>query len=78
MTGQSDATLEALAARAEALETTVAYQAEAIEDLNATITAQWKMIDGLKRALDVLTDRMQEAESRAGLTGAPEPPPPHY
>ena len=49
----------------------------AIEDLNRTITEQWKIIDGLKRSLDVLTDRVQEAESRAGLA-APEPPPPHY
>jgi len=69
--------IEALAGRTDAIEATLAYQAEAIEDLNRTVTAQWKIIDGLKRSLDVLTDRVQEAESRAGLT-APEPPPPHY
>jgi SlyX protein len=69
--------LEALAARTDTVETTIAYQAEAIDDLNKTITAQWKVIDGLKRALDQLSDRMQEAESRTGLS-APEPPPPHY
>ncbi|MDB5640695.1 MAG: SlyX family protein [Hyphomicrobiales bacterium] len=76
MSGQDDP-LEALTARADTLEATMAYQAEAIEDLNRTITAQWKIIDGLKRGLDVLSDRVQEAESRSGLA-APEPPPPHY
>jgi SlyX protein len=67
-----------LAERIDTLEATVAYQAEAIEDLSRTITEQWKTIEALKRSLDVLTDRVQEAESRAGLGGASEPPPPHY
>jgi SlyX protein len=76
MTGESE-NAAALTARTDALETTLAYQAEAIEDLNRTITEQWKVIDALKRSLDILVDRVQEAESRAGPT-APEPPPPHY
>ena len=76
MTGEQDR-IGALAARTDALEATIAYQAEAIEDLNKTITGQWKIIDGLKRSMDILSDRVQEAESRAGLS-APEPPPPHY
>ena len=69
--------IAALAARTDRLEATLAYQAESIEDLNRTITEQWKVIDGLKRGLDILSDRIQEAESRTGLS-APEPPPPHY
>ena len=76
MTVETDR-LDTLAARTDTLEATIAYQAEAIEDLNRTITAQWKIIDQLKRSLDVLSDRVQEAESRSGLS-APEPPPPHY
>lgn len=72
-----DKDFQALAARTDALEATIAYQAEAIEDLNRTITEQWKIIDALKRSMDVLSDRVQEAESRVGLN-APEPPPPHY
>lgn len=76
MTGETDK-IDALSARTDALEATIAYQAEAIDDLNKTITAQWKIIDGLKRSLDALSDRVQEAESRSGLS-APEPPPPHY
>jgi SlyX protein len=70
-------TIDALIARTDRLEATIAYQAEAIEDLNRTITEQWKVIDGLKRGLNILSDRVQEAESRSGLS-APEPPPPHY
>jgi SlyX protein len=76
MTGETDG-IEALVARTDTLEATIAYQGEAIDDLNKTITAQWKIIDMLKRSLDVLSDRVQEAESRTGLS-APEPPPPHY
>lgn len=76
MTGEAER-IEALNARTDALEATVAYQAEAVEDLNKTITEQWKIIDALKRGFDMLSDRVQEAESRS-RQGAPEPPPPHY
>lgn len=64
--------------RLDALETTVAYQAQAIEDLNRIITEQWTMIDRLKRAYEQLSDRVQEAETRARQAGPAEPPPPHY
>ena len=37
--------------RLEKLETQVAYQEQAIEDLNATLTAQWSEIAALKRKL---------------------------
>ena len=64
--------------RLDAVETTVAYQAQAIDDLNRTITEQWKIIEALKRAYEQLSDRVQEAETRARQSGPAEPPPPHY
>lgn len=67
-----------LEARIEALEVRVAYQDQVIEDLNQTVVAQWKQIDGLKRHLNELLDRVQEVEDHAGGPSAPEPPPPHY
>jgi SlyX protein len=67
-----------LQSRIETLEVTVAYQAETLEQLNRTIADQWKVIDGLKRGVDVLADRLQEAESRAGLANPADKPPPHY
>ncbi|CEJ09762.1 Protein SlyX [bacterium YEK0313] len=67
-----------LAARVDALEMRIAYQDETIEDLNKTITAQWKEIDRLTRELANLADRMREAEHRALAGAPPEPPPPHY
>ncbi len=36
-------------ARLEALEIRIAYQDEVIEELNKTVTAQWKEIDRLTR-----------------------------
>jgi SlyX protein len=65
-------------ARLDALEIRIAHQDAAIEDLNATITAQWKEIDRLKREVERLTDRVASAE--ASLPGDPqdEPPPPHW
>jgi len=69
---------EALNARIDALEIRVAYQDEIIEDLNETIVAQWKQIDLLTRQVAALTDRIQEAEHKAGGPSAPEQPPPHY
>ena len=51
-------------------------QEAVIEDLNAAITAQWAVIDRLKRGLARLQEQVEEAAFRA--PGAPEPPPPHY
>lgn len=69
---------ESLSARIDTLEMRVAHQERTIEDLNATVVAQWKQIDALTRQLSNLLDRVQEAEHRAIAGGAPEPPPPHY
>ena len=65
-----------LSARIDALEERLTYQDETIDQLNATITAQWQQIDALTRQLAVLSERLQEAE-----TNAPAPAnerPPHY
>jgi SlyX protein len=64
------------AARIEALETRIAHQDRAIDDLNGIITAQWKEIDGLKRQSARLGDQLQEVQAR--VPEGPEPPPPHY
>jgi SlyX protein len=69
---------ESLGARLDALEIRVAYQDQIIDDLNKTVTDQWKQIDALTRRIEGLVDRVQEAESRAASGSAPEPPPPHY
>lgn len=63
--------------RLDALEIRVAHQDRAIDDLNATITAQWGRIEGLLRQIAALGERLGEAESRAASTGPVEPPP-HY
>jgi SlyX protein len=69
---------EMLRARIDALETRVAHQERVIEELNAAITAQWKLTDGLASQFRRLDDRMQEVEHGAADASAPEPPPPHY
>jgi SlyX protein len=68
----------ALTARIDALEIRIAYQDETIEDLNATVTEQWKQIDALTRRIAGLVDRVEAAETRSSSGAAPEPPPPHY
>jgi SlyX protein len=65
-----------LATRLEALEIRAAYQDQTIEDLNATITAQWTELTRLQRLVARLEDQLREAQN-AGPQG-PEPPPPHY
>ena len=62
--------------RIEALEIRAAHQDATIEDLNATITAQWRAIDALTREVASLVDRLHDLGRRD--TGAPELPPPHY
>ncbi len=73
----SDAAAESLEARIVVLETRIAYQDDAVETLNATITAQWAAIDRLARQLTELRDRLSAAESREPAANADELPP-HY
>jgi SlyX protein len=65
-----------LSERVDALESRLAYQDQTIEQLNETITAQWKQIDVLTRQLAALTERLQEAEASAPSPGNERPP--HY
>jgi SlyX protein len=48
-----------IAERLEALETRVAFQDQTIEELNATITAQWRQIDILTRKLDTVEEQVR-------------------
>lgn len=65
-----------LSERIDALESRLAYQDRTIEQLNETITAQWKQIDALTRQLSALTERLQEAEANAPAPASERPP--HY
>jgi SlyX protein len=66
---------DGLAERVEALEVRAAYQDETIEALSGTIAEQWAIIDRLKRELEQLGDRLEDAASGAGPV---DRPPPHY
>ena len=66
------------AQRLDKLETTVAYQEQAIEDLNKTVLEQAAEIAQLKRLLDNLGARLREIADNPVLAEPPEPPPPHY
>jgi SlyX protein len=70
--------LEELAARVEKLETLVAFQDQTIEDLNQTVTDQWKSLELLKRELASLGAQVRDVEAHPALSVAPEAPPPHY
>ena len=65
-----------LSERVDALESRLAYQDQTIEQLNETITAQWKQIDALTRQVATLNDRLQDAEARS--PGPANERPPHY
>ena len=64
------------AERLDRLEARSAEQDRVIEDLDAAVTAQWAAIDGLRRQVDRLFDRLADAERR--LPAEPDAPPPHY
>ena len=65
-----------LSTRVDALESRLTYHDETIEQLNATVTAQWKQIDVLTRQLAAFSERLREAEAN---TSAPvNERPPHY
>jgi SlyX protein len=64
--------------RLDTLEVRIAFQDEAIDTLNKSVTDQWAIIEALKREIARLADRLQDAESRGAGRNEPEPPPPHY
>lgn len=66
-----------LIARVDALEARAAHQDRAVDDLNETITGQWKEIERLNRQIARLDAQLKEIEAHAP-SGEPEPPPPHY
>jgi len=65
-------------ARIEALEVRIAYQDRIIEELNTSVTEQWRQIDDLTKQVARMADRLQQVEQNAPSSGEPEPPPPHY
>lgn len=64
--------------RIDELEIRIAHQDQTIEDLNAAVTAQWKLIDRLERKIALLDERLLEAEQAVGQAPAIDRPPPHY
>jgi SlyX protein len=68
--------LKALTDRIDTLESRLAFQDDAIETLNKTVTEQWAKIDALTRQLIALGEQLREAESQ--MPGAANEPPPHY
>jgi SlyX protein len=68
---------QTLSTRVELLETRVAYQDRTIEELNKSVTLQWKQIDDFARQIEQMMARLQDAEG-SKLSGGSEPPPPHY
>jgi SlyX protein len=68
---------DALSARIEQLETTVAFQERTIEELNQALALHFKEIEALKRELGNLGSQLRDVEAHPALA-LPEPPPPHY
>ena len=62
--------------RIDLLETRLAFQDDAIETLNKTVTEQWAKIDAMARQLVLLNERLREAEGQ--MPRAVNEPPPHY
>ncbi len=65
-----------LSRRVEALEIRAAHGDATIEELNATVTEQWRTIDALVREVARLGERLTDLGRRE--PGAAEAPPPHY
>ncbi|MBI1360751.1 MAG: SlyX protein [Alphaproteobacteria bacterium] len=64
--------------RLDALEMRIVHQDATIDELNATVTEQWKAIDRLSREVAFLRDQLAAAETAPGRDPREEPPPPHY
>jgi SlyX protein len=72
------ATGAGLEARVETLEIRLTEQQTVIDDLNKVVLDQWKDIAELRRLVERLEARVEEAAAEAGVAAQDEPPPPHY
>ena len=77
MSGTSQPSISEALARIEALEVRIAHQDRTIEDLNKSVTDQWRQVDALAKQVRQLTERLQRVEESAPGTEGPDPPPPH-
>ena len=57
------------------LEMIATDQARTIDELSAMIAEQWKVIDGMKKRLDTLSERFQAVEDGAPAASANVKPP---
>ena len=64
--------------RLDELEMRVVHQDQTIEDLNAAITAQWKLIERLESRVGRLAERVADSERSTGDAAPVDRPPPHY
>lgn len=62
--------------RLDALETRIAYQDQTIEELNASLTEQWRVVELLNRKLAMLEEQVRSGSYIADPSS--EKPPPHY
>lgn len=63
--------------RLDALEVRIAFQDRTIDELNAAVTEQWRVIDGLARKLKLLEEQARLSATNIADPRS-EPPPPHY
>ena len=63
--------------RIAALEEAVAHHERTIEELSGQIAEQWKTIDGLRRVIERMGERIEGLEAGSGEP-APVTRPPHY
>lgn len=59
------------------LETRLAFQEDAIQELNTVVADQQRLITTLRLELDGLKARLREL-TPSPIDGGAEPPPPHY
>ena len=60
------------------LESRLAFQEAAIDDMSRALARQAGEIDALQRALKILHERLQQLAPPEAGDAADEPPPPHY
>jgi len=61
--------------RLREMEIKVTYQERLLEELNQVVIEQGKELDGLRRRVELLTDRVKAATPPEEV---PDEPPPHY
>lgn len=69
---------ESLVERIDYLETRIAFQEDALEQLSSELAQQQRLIEKMRQQMDLMIQKLRESAGSPVASQSEETPPPHY